>query len=268
MHLTVKGEGVPAVGLGTWMLSGEECAGAVERALGLGYRLVDTAQDYGNEEEVGRGIGNSGVAREEVFLVTKLRPSNFSRGRAMRTTRESLRRLDTDYVDLLLMHWPNPSVPLRETLEAMVELQEEGSVRHVGVSNFSPSLVEEATRYADVFCNEVEYHPYLSQDGLLAQAEKMGHLLIAYSPLAKGRVSRDPTIGRIAEAHGKTPGQVALRWVVQQGVVPIPKAQSAEHQGENLDVFDFELSGEEMGAINALDEGLRLDPVSSYSSER
>jgi diketogulonate reductase-like aldo/keto reductase len=267
MYLTVKGERVPAIGLGTWTLSGEGCVGAVERALGLGYRLVDTAQDYGNEAEVGRGIERSGVERAEVFLVTKLRPSNFSRERALRTARESLRRLGTEYVDLLLMHWPNPSVPLGETLGAMVELQEEGSVRHVGVSNFSPSLVEEAYRYAEVFCNEVEYHPYLSQDGLLAQAEEMGHLLIAYSPLAKGRVSRDLTIKEIAEAHGKTPGQVALRWIVQQGIVPIPKAASEGHQGENLGVFDFELSGEEMEAIGGLDEGLRLDPVSAYAAE-
>jgi 2,5-diketo-D-gluconate reductase B len=249
----IKGEKVPSLGLGTWRLNGDECARAVERALALGYRHIDTAQIYGNEGEVGQGIQSSGVDREEVFLVTKVWTSNFSHERTIESTRESLRKLGTDYVDLLLMHWPNPSVPLEETLGAMTELQGEGSVRHVGVSNFPPSMVEEAAQHATIFCNQVEYHPYKAQDELLEQAKEMDYLLTAYSPIAKGAVLNDRTLLEIGEAHGKTPAQVALRWLIQQvKVAAIPKATSEEHLKGNVDVFDFELSDEEMERISGL----------------
>jgi 2,5-diketo-D-gluconate reductase B len=249
----LKGEKVPSLGFGTWRLSSQECVRAVERALALGYRHIDTAQIYANEDEVGRAIRNSGVDREGIFLVTKVWTSSFSYDDVIRSTHESLRKLQTEYVDLLLMHWPNPSVPLKETLGAMRELQEEGSVKHVGVSNFPPSMVEEATEHATVFCNQVEYHPYTAQDKLLEQAEKMDYLLTAYSPIAKGRVSKDATLKEIGEAHGKTPAQVALRWLVQQDkVAAIPKAASEDHLKSNLDIFDFELSDEEMERIFAL----------------
>ncbi len=249
----IKGEKVPSLGLGTWRLSGEECARSVECALALGYRHIDTAQMYANEGQVGRGMRNSGVGREEIFLVTKVSTSNFSHDDVIRSTRGSLKTLQTEYVDLLLMHWPNPSVPLGETLGAMTELQEEGSVKHVGVSNFPPSMVEEATRYATVFCNQVEYHPYRAQDQLLGQAREMDYLLTAYSPVAKGRVSRDVPLREIGEAYGKTPAQVALRWLIQQEkVAAIPKAASENHLRSNFDIFDFELSDEEMERIFAL----------------
>ena len=166
-YQTIKGEKIPSLGLGTWRLSGEGCIRTVERALALGYRHIDTAQMYANEGEVGRGIRNSGVDRGEVFVVTKVRTSSFSHGEVIRSTRESLKRLGTEYADLLLMHWPNPSVPLEETLGAMRKLQVEGSTKHVGVSNFPLSMVEEATEHAEIFCNQVEYHPYRAQDELL-----------------------------------------------------------------------------------------------------
>jgi 2,5-diketo-D-gluconate reductase B len=252
-YQTIKGEKVPSLGLGTWRLSGGECTTAVERALSLGYRHVDTAQMYRNEGEVGRGIKASGVDREEIFLVTKVWPSDFSRDDVVRSTRESLRKLGTDHVDLLLMHWPSESVPLEETLGAMRELQEQGSVRHVGVSNFSLRLVEEATRHAEVICNQVEYHPYKVQDELLEQATETDYLLTAYRPIAKGDVLEDHTLREIGKAHGKTPVQVALRWLIQQEkVAAIPKATSEEHLRGNLDVFDFDLSDEEMGRIFGL----------------
>jgi 2,5-diketo-D-gluconate reductase B len=252
-YQTIKGEKVPSLGLGTWRLSGGECTTAVERALSLGYWHVDTAQMYRNEGEVGRGIKASGVDREEIFLVTKVWPSDFSRDDVVRSTRESLRKLGTDHVDLLLMHWPSESVPLEETLGAMRELQEQGSVRHVGVSNFPPRLVEEATRHAEVFCNQVEYHPYKGQDELLEQAKDKDYLLTAYSPLAKGAVLDDRTLLGIGEVHGKTSAQVALRWLIQQEkVAAIPKATSEDHLNGNLDVFDFDLSDEEMGRIFGL----------------
>ncbi len=252
-HQTIKGEKVPSLGLGTYRLTGEACVRAVGRALSMGYRHVDTAQMYGNEREVGRGIEESRVERAEIFLTTKVWPSDFARDRVKGKTRDSLKKLRTDYVDLLLMHWPSGGVPLGETLGAMRELQDEGGVLHVGVSNFSPSLVEEAARHAEIFCNQVKYHPYKSQDALLDQARKMDYLLTAYTPLSRGGVQDDATLREIGEAHGKTATQVALRWLVQQEKVSaIPKATGEEHLKENLDVFDFELSEEEMDRISSL----------------
>jgi 2,5-diketo-D-gluconate reductase B len=250
-YQTIKGEKVPSLGLGTYRLTGETCVRAVERALSMGYRHVDTAQMYGNEAEVGRGI--RGVDRGEIFLTTKVWPSDFAHDRVKSKTRESLKKLGTDYVDLLLMHWPGDGVPLGETLGAMQELQEEGGVLHVGVSNFPPPLVEEATEHAEVFCNQVQYHPYRSQDALLEQAQKMDYLLTAYTPLSRGGVQDDVTLKEIGQAHGKTAAQVALRWLVQQDkVCAIPKATGEEHLRENLDVFDFELSEEELDRVFSL----------------
>jgi 2,5-diketo-D-gluconate reductase B len=252
-YQTIKGEKVPSLGLGTYRLTGDACEQAVERALGMGYRHMDTAQMYGNEAEVGRSIEDSGVDRGEVFLTTKIWPSDFAHDRVISKTRESLKKLRTDYVDLLLMHWPGDGVPLAETLGAMHELQEEGGVLHIGVSNFSPSLVEEATEHAEIFCNQVQYHPYRKQDDLRKQAKQMDYLLTAYTPLSRGSVQDDSTLREIGEAHGKTATQVALRWLVQQDKVSaIPKATGEEHLEENLDVFDFELSGEEMDRIFSL----------------
>ena len=252
-HQTIKGEKVPSLGLGTYRLSGGECERAVERALSLGYRHIDTAQMYRNEEEVGRGIQGSGVDREEIFLTTKVWPSDFSYERTIQTTRESLKKLDTDRVTLLLMHWPSRDVPLEETLSAMRELQEEGSVRHIGVSNFPPSGVQEAAQHAEVFCNQVEYHPYEAQDELLGQAKEMDYLLTAYRPLSRGSILNDETLREIGEAHGKTGAQVALRWLIQQEkVAAIPKATSEEHLKANFDVFDFELNDEEMERVSEL----------------
>jgi 2,5-diketo-D-gluconate reductase B len=249
----IKDEKIPSLGLGTYRLTGQTCVRAVERAISIGYRHVDTAQMYDNEGEVGEGIRDSGIDRGEIFLTTKVWPSDFAHDRVIRKTRESLKKLSTDYVDLLLMHWPGEGVPLEETLGAMRELQEDGSVLHVGVSNFSASLVEEASEHAEIFCNQVQYHPYRSQDDLLAQAREMDYLLTAYTPLSRGGVQGDATLQEIGEAHDKTPTQVALRWLIQQEKVSaIPKATSEEHLRENIDVFDFELTGEEMQAIFSL----------------
>ena len=250
---TIKGEKVPSLGLGTYRLTGEDCVGAVARALSMGYRHVDTAQMYGNEAEVGRGMGESGVDRDELFVTTKVWPSDYEHDRVIEKTRESLKKLGTDYVDLLLMHWPGNGVPLGETLGAMRGLQEEGVVRHIGVSNFSISLAEEASEHASVFCNQVEYHVYRDQDALLDQAGRMDYLLTAYRPLSRGNVENDGTLRGIGEAHGKSASQVALRWLIQQDKVSaIPKATGEEHLRTNLDVFDFELSDEEMDCVSEL----------------
>jgi diketogulonate reductase-like aldo/keto reductase len=252
-YQNVKGERVPSLGLGTYRLTGGTCVEAVARALSMGYRHVDTAQMYGNEAEVGRGMEESGVERGEIFLTTKVWPSDYEHERVVRKTRESLEKLRTGYVDLLLMHWPGDGVPLGETLGAMRELQDERSVRHIGVSNFSPSLVDEATEHAEVFCNQVEYHVYRPQDGILDQARASDYLLVAYRPLSRGNVGNDATLQEIGAAHGKTASQIALRWLVQQEKVSaIPKATGDEHLKSNLDVFDFELSEEEMDRVSSL----------------
>lgn len=252
-YQTIKGEKVPSLGLGTYRLTGETCVRAVERALSMGYRHVDTAQMYDNEREVGRGIQDAGIDRAEIFLTTKVWPSDFAHDRVIRKSKESLKKLRTGYVDLLLMHWPGEGVPLEETLGAMRELQDEGSVMHVGVSNFSPSLVREAAGHAEIFCNQVQYHPYRNQDALVGQAGEMDYLLTAYTPLSRGGVQEDTTLRDIGEDHGKTATQVALRWLVQQDkVCAIPKATSDEHLMENLDIFDFDLSREEMLFISSL----------------
>ncbi len=270
IYVNVQNEKVPALGFGTWQLSGEECTQGVAHALSLGYRHIDTAQGYDNEERVGEGIKKSGVSRGDIFLTTKVRPDNFSRDKALSSTRESLKKLGTDYVDLLLLHWPNPDVPLEETLGALLELQREGAVKHIGVSNFTPSLVDEAFGIAPVFCNQVEYHPYLSQNKLLTQARERDYMLTAYSPVAQGEVMDDETLSEIGERHGKNAVQVTLRWLVQQEqVAAIPKASSAEHRESNFDIFNFELSDEEMQRIFDLNKGERMvDPDDSPDWER
>ncbi len=252
-YQTIKGEKVPSLGLGTYRLTGKTCAQAVERAIGMGYRHVDTAQMYGNEAEVGRGIAASGVDRDELFVVTKIWPSDFVHDRVIRTTRESLEKLGGDHIDLLLMHWPPQGTPLGETLGAMRELQDEGAIRHIGVSNFSTSLVEKAAEHAEIFCNQVEYHAFRDQSEILDQARGMDYMLTAYQPLSRGRVGDDATLREIGGSHGKTAAQVALRWLVQQEKVSaIPKATGDKHLRANLDVFDFELSAEEMDRISSL----------------
>lgn len=265
--ISIRNGEVPALGLGTWMLRGNTCIESVEKAISLGYRLIDTAQDYDNEAEVGEGISRSGIQRENLFVVTKLQPSNFAYKEALHTTKESCYKLSSDYIDLVLLHWPNLDIPLEETLGALKELKEEGLIRHMGVSNFPPTLVDEASQYADIFCNEVEYHPYLVRQYLLEHALLNDYLLMAYCPIAKGRVIEDSILRDIGKDHGKTPAQVSLRWLIQEGMVPIPKAGSYKHLEENADIFDFQLSNEEMASIRALDRGLHLDPVSDMADE-
>lgn len=249
---TIHETEVPSLGLGTYKMSGGECERLVQTALSMGYRHIDTAEMYANEEHVGAGISNSGVEREDVFLTTKVWTNHFSHDDVLRVAEASLGKLQTDYIDLFLLHWPG-SVPLGETLGAMRELQETGKIRHIGVSNFSPSLVAEASRHAKIFCNQVSYSPYMEQGSLLEQAEEMDYLLTAYSPIARGRVASDPALAEIGEKYDKTPVQVTLRWLVQQEkVAAIPKASSEERLRSNLDISDFELSGEEMDRIFAL----------------
>lgn len=262
-HVHVNGAQVPAIGLGTWQVEGSDCYEAVTHALALGYRHVDTAQMYGNEADVGRGLADAAVDRSDVWLTTKLALDAMAHDAVRPALESSLRRLGTDYVDLLLIHWPVADVPLADTLGAMRAAVDDGLVAHIGVSNFPSAHVRQAIELAPILTNQVEYHPYLAQDAVLTEAERDGHMVTAYSPLAKGRIARDPTVAEIAEGHGKTPAQVALRWLIAQPrVSAIPRSSRAERRAENLDVFDFELSDEEMKALSGLarPDGRLIDP--------
>jgi 2,5-diketo-D-gluconate reductase B len=261
-HVTVQGVDVPALGYGTFMLAGDDCERGVEHALRVGYRHIDTARMYENEDRVGAALARSGVERGAIFLTTKIANDAHARDDVIRTTGESLRKLRTDYVDLLLIHWPVDEVPLEETLAGMRQVQDDGKVRQIGLSNFPPSLVREAMRHATIFCDQVEMHPYLGQRTLRQVASEHDFLLAAYSPLARGLVFRDETLREIGKAHGVGPAQVALHWSIEQDhVAAIPKATAPERIEENLRALDLELSAEELARIDALDRGERtIDP--------
>jgi len=251
--IEVQGTRVPRLGFGTWQITGSDATEAVRDALEIGYRQIDTARMYGNEKEVGAGLASSGVDRSEIFLTTKIFPGEFEPDDLKAATEESLRALGTDYLDLLLLHWPDPDVPLERTLGAMVDLREAGTIRNLGVSNFPAGMLSEALEHAPVFCDQVEYHPFLGQDRLLKLARERDVLVTAYSPLAHGKVPGDATLTEIGEAHGKTAGQVALRWLLDQpNVSPIPKASSHARRVENFEVFDFQLTDDERAQIDGL----------------
>jgi len=249
-----NGARIPAIGLGTWELRGRICARIVEQALKLGYRHIDTAQVYENEREVGDGLRASRVRRDDVFVTTKVWTTHFAPHDLERSTKESLTKLRLSEVDLLLLHWPNPQVPLTETLGALAHVKKLGMARHIGVSNFTVALIEEATALCPepLACDQVEYHPYLDQSKVLEACARHGMAVVAYSPVAKGRIKNDPTLARIGQAHGKTAAQVCLRWLVQQNVAAIPRTSKIERLSENIEIFDFELSDDEIRQISLM----------------
>lgn len=266
--VTVNDMTVPALGFGTWALSGDVAYRATRMALDLGYRHIDTAQIYGNEAEIGRAIRDSGIARGDIFLTTKIAPSNLAAQDVRRSHEESLKRLGLDQVDLLLIHWPNARFPLGATLEALSRLRDSGKTRAIGVSNFTVALLREAIERhgADLLCNQVEYHPFLSQRALRETMNHYGLMLTAYAPVARGRVFTDPTLAAIGRRYGKSGGQVALRWLLDQPKVgAIPKAARRAHAAANIDIFDFTLSPEDRAAIDALAEGDRLVEWGGYT---
>jgi 2,5-diketo-D-gluconate reductase B len=259
LSIGVHGVSMPALGFGTFELPGASCEEGVLDALALGYRHVDTASAYRNEREVGRAIAASGVPRSDIFLTTKVWRGHLAADDVVASTHASLDRLQTDYLDLLLIHWPTDEVPLGETLGALAEVRESGRARLIGVSNFPPGLLAESLSLAPISCVQVEYHPYLSQAGLLALVRRHGLVLTAYSPLARGRIPGDAALAEIGRAHGKSAVQVTLRWLLQQDrVAAIPKAATAAHRRANLDLFDFELSADEVERIDALEHGGRV----------
>jgi 2,5-diketo-D-gluconate reductase B len=249
-----NGAKIPAIGLGTWELRGRTCARLVEQALKLGYRHVDTAQVYENEREVGEGLRASGVRRDDVFVTTKIWTTHFAPNDLERSARESLAKLHLSHVDLLLLHWPNPRVPLQETLGALAHVRQLGMARHIGVSNFTVALIDEAVAACPepLVCDQVEFHPYLDQTKVKEACARHGMAVIAYSPVAKGRIKNDRTLARIGQIYGKTAAQVCLRWLVQQNVAAIPRTSRIERLSENINIFDFALSDDEMRLISGM----------------
>jgi 2,5-diketo-D-gluconate reductase A len=254
---------IPQLGFGVFQVPPEDTAEIVARAFEVGYRHIDTAQGYENEAGVGQGFRTSGLAREDVFITTKCANGVQGYEQSKRALRESLDKLELDYVDLYLIHWPLPSVDkYLETWRAFIELREEGLTRSIGVSNFQPAHLERIISETGETpsLNQVELHPYLAQPGLRREHADRGIITEAWSPLAQGAVLDDPAITEIAEAHGKTPGQVVIRWHLQIGNVVIPKSVTPERIEQNFDVFGFELSDEQVQAIEALDRGERTGP--------
>ncbi|MFE4696713.1 aldo/keto reductase [Streptomyces sp. NPDC056738] len=247
------GTKIPAVGLGTWPMDDAQAEEAVSRALGMGYRLVDTATNYRNETGTGRGVTRSGVPREEIVVTTKLPGRHHGYEETLASFEESRGRLGLSYVDLYLIHWPLPRVDKYvDSWRAMIELREAGLVRAIGVSNFTAEHLGRLEAETGVLpsVNQIELHPLLPQDELRAFHADKGIVTESWSPLGRGsRLLDDPGIGKIAEVHGVTPGQVVLRWHTQLGAVPIPKSADAGRQRENLDLFGFELSPAEMAAV-------------------
>ncbi len=249
-----RGARIPLIGLGTWDLRGRTCVRMVEQALRLGYRHIDTAEMYGNESEVGEGLRTSGVKRSEVFVTTKVWPSNFAPRDLEKSAKQSLDKLGLSEVDLLLLHWPNPNIPLADTLGALCKVKQAGLARHIGVSNFTVALINEAVRLASepLVCNQIEVHPFLDQSKVIAACRAHEMAVVAYSPIARGGAKNDKLLARIGKPHGKTAAQVCLRYLVQQGIVVIPRTSKVERLVENFAIFDFELSPAEMTEIAAL----------------
>lgn len=268
MIVHANGAAIPAIALGTWQSTDDACARAVDEALRSGYRHIDTATAYGNEKQVAEGIRASGVARDQFFLTTKVWRENMERDAVLRSAEDSVKRLDSGPLDLLLLHWPNPDVPLAESLAGLADAKRQGLTRHIGVSNFTIPLIEEAARICPepLVTNQVEYHPMLSQSRLIRACAALGISITAYSPLGRGALLDNPVITAIAAVHGREPAQVALRWLVQQpGIVAAPKSVTPQRIRNNLAVSDFELTPVEMARISDLahPEGRLINPAFS-----
>jgi 2,5-diketo-D-gluconate reductase B len=249
-----NGARIPAVGMGTMTLKGETCVNAVSAALKMGYRHLDTAERYGNEVEVGEGLRASGIDRNAVFVTTKVYWDKLAPGDFEKSFDDSLQKLRLSAVDLLLIHWPSKTVPLADTIPLLSKARRDGRAKHIGIANFTLPLIEEAVRLATepLVTNQIEAHPYLDQRRVIAACARHGISITAYCPLARGKVPGDPVLAGIGKRHGKTASQVALRWLVQQGIVVIPRSSKPERLAENMALFDFSLSDAEMAEIAGL----------------
>jgi diketogulonate reductase-like aldo/keto reductase len=252
--IEANGASIPALGLGTWQLNDRVGARIVEQALRLGYRHIDAALVYGNEKEVGEGLRASGVKREEIFVTTKVPHTELTPPALERAVKQSLANLRLSDVNLLLIHWPNAQIPLAETIGAMCKMKKEGYARHIGVSNFTVALVEEAVKFSSepIVTNQIEWHPYLDESAVQAVCKKHGIAVTAYCPIARGRAVGDEMLTRVGAKYGKTAGQVSLRWLIQKGAIVIPRTSKVERLTENMTIFDFKLSAADMAEIGTL----------------
>ena len=269
---TKSGLSIPSIGLGTWELRGQECRRVVREALELGYRHIDTAAMYENESEVGVGLAESGVDRNDVFLTTKINTIGWTASQDRKTViknehivdefNQSLSDLKTDYVDLLLIHWPAFSTSLGDMLEIMYQIKESQKAKAIGVANFNSNLLSECKQlgYEDIYCDQIEYHPFLSQEILLKKMNEMNVIPVAYCPICRGDVAKDSVIIELSEKYNKTPAQVTLRWLIQQQSVAIPKTSKLHRMKENIDIYDFEIDTKDMTLINSLARNQRLVP--------
>lgn len=253
-EINIKGATIPALGFGTFQLDNDTARTMVRAALETGYRHIDTAQMYRNEEGVGRAIAESDVPREEIFLTTKVWYENLSKAQFLPSVEESLKKLRVDQVDLLLIHWPNADVPVEEYIGELMKAQEKGYTKYIGVSNHTTALLDKVLATgADIVTNQVEYHPLINQDKLYNYLRQHDLTLTAYSPIAQGKVMGNETLKRIGEKYGKNEVQVTLRWMMQQdGVMAIPRSSKESHMKSNFDIFDFELTQEEMQQIDSM----------------
>jgi diketogulonate reductase-like aldo/keto reductase len=253
--VAANGADIPALGFGTYGMAREDMLRTIPAALDAGFRHIDTAQIYRNEAEVGECVQASGLDRAEVFLTTKVWVANYAKGVFAASVDDSLRKLRTDYIDLLLLHWPCVNTPLGEQIEGLNAAVKAGKVRHIGVSNFNRRLLAEAVRLSEapIATNQVEYHPYLNQQLLIDECHRLGVSVTAYCGMAVGRVFDDPILRAVASRRGKTVAQIVLRWLIQQdGVVALSRTTSPRRIPANLDVFGFELSAEDMRTIGRL----------------
>lgn len=250
--ICANGAGIPCIGFGTFGMQGTKLANLIVHAVRAGFRHIDTAQAYGNEDAVGAGIQMSGVSRDDIFLTTKVWVSNYGRARFDRSVSESLKALRTDYIDLLLLHWPSTAVPLEDQLGQLNALVHAGKVLSIGVSNFNRTLVQRAVELSDIplATNQFEYHPYLNQERLITATQQAGAAVTAYCAMAVGRVFSDTVLQEIARRHNKSVSQIVLRWLLQQkGVVALSRTEQVERLQENLNVFDFSLEERDMNTI-------------------
>ena len=252
--LTAHGARIPALGFGTSPMTGSMAPGEIVAALKAGYRHIDAARKYGTESIVGEGLRMSGVARSDIFLTTKVSHENLHAADFASSVDDSLAALKTDYVDLLLVHWPNPEIPLSGTMPALARAKQQGKARHVGIANFNIALLDQAIELCPepLTCLQAEYHPYLDQSKLLAAVRQRGLAFVAYCPLGRGRLFSDPVLAEIAQSRGRSIAQVALRWLMQQGLGAIPRSSHPQRIADNFKVFDFALSDDEMQRISAL----------------
>ncbi|MCC6891157.1 MAG: aldo/keto reductase [Hyphomicrobiales bacterium] len=256
--IEANGARIPAIGLGTMTLKEQVCIQTVKTALKLGYRHIDTAERYGNEESVGeglhQGLAETGLKREDVFVTTKVYWDKLAPGDFETSVTDSLRKLRLPFVDLLLIHWNNPKVPLSDSIRSLCAAKAKGQTRHVGVANFTTTMLDEAVRLASepLVTNQIELHPFLDQSQVIAACRRHGMAITAYCPIARGKVPGNETLERIGGTHGRSAAQVALRYLVQQGIIPIPRTATPAHLAANLAVFDFALTPSEMADIAAL----------------